>query len=164
MLWVVGIVVRSIHRAILLETLYEHPLAVGIGKAHRTHHLGHSALASPLFYCLQECPRHFNVVNEVEPSETHRLMVPALIGNAVDDCSHASYSLPVPVSHEVLSVTVVKRRILVLTQRKHLVAIEVRHVVRVVPIKVIAELYKLLKSFFSFYFTYFYIFHGRLLV
>ena len=147
MLGVVGIVIVGIHRTDGVEALHEHSLTVGIGKAHRTHHLGHSPLAPPVLNSLYQRLTHLKIVDEIEPSEPHDLLLPALVGLAVDDGSDAPHHLTILPSQEICGLAVFKRGIPIMPQRVHLVKMQIRHIIRVVFVQVVPELYEGLKIF-----------------
>ena len=140
---IVRVVVAGIHRAILLETLDEHSLAVGIGEAHWACHLGHSALAAPLFNSFQQRFRYLQVVDEVEPAVSHHLLFPSFVGIEVDDCSHTPHRFAVFISNEIVCFALLERCVLPLVKRVHLVKEKVWHIVRVVFIKVVPKLNEL---------------------
>ena len=147
MLGVVGIVIVGIHRTDGVETLHEHSLTVGIGKAHRTHHLGHSPLAPPVLYSMNQRLAHLKIIDEIEPSEPHDLLLPALVSLAVDDGSDAPHHLTILPSQEIPRLAVFKRGIPIMPQRVHLVKMQIRHIIRVVFVQVVPELYEGLKIF-----------------
>ena len=90
---IVRVIVVDIHRRQFVETIHQHTLAVGIDEAQRPCHMGHTALTSPLLDCFEQCRRHLQVVDEVEPAEAHLMTVPALVGTVVDDGCHTSHHL-----------------------------------------------------------------------
>ena len=149
---IVVVVIVGVGGGIFAESLDEHAFAVGIGKAHRTNHLVHAPLASPLGNGVEQRLRHLDIVDEIEPSEAHALGLPTLVGLAVDDGSHAPHGLSVAVGHEIVGLAVVERSVLVVAQRKFLVTVEIRHIVRVVTVKIISELDKIAQSLQILYF------------
>ena len=142
-LWIVGVVVCRSLSAKLVVTVEEHSLGVHIGETERTDNLLHTFRLAVVFYCLEECFRHFDIVNEVDPTEANRLALPFLVGTVVDDSSHTTHSLTVAVCHEVLSLAEVEGCILVLTEGVHLIEVEVGHVVRITFIEFVVEIDKL---------------------
>ena len=62
----------------------------------------------------------------------------------VDDGSHAAHGLALAIGYEVVGIAVLERRIAVAAKRVHLVEVEIRHVVWVVAIEIVAELYEFL--------------------
>ena len=114
---IVRIVVDGGHRAQLVEAFNEHTFRVHIGKAQRTHHLGHALLAPPLLDGLEQGSAHLEVVDKVNPSEAHTLALPPLISPMVDNSGNAPHYLPIAVGQKIVGLAEFKGGILVLAQR-----------------------------------------------
>ena len=120
-LGIVGVVVVDIHGGQLIEAIDQHSLSIGINESQGTGNLTHSTLAAPVFDGFQQGGRNLNVIDEIEPAKAHLMAIPSLIGTAVNDGSHTSDDLPVPVSQEVFCLTTFKRRVFIMAERSHLV-------------------------------------------
>ena len=145
MLRIVGIVVGSSLSAELVVAFEEHSFGVHVGESERTNDFLHSFLLAVVFYSLEQGCRHLDVVDEVDPSEAHRLALPLLVGAVVDDGSHTTYHLAVAERHEILCLAEVEGCILVLTKGPHLVEVEVGHVVSITFIEVVMKINELAK-------------------
>ena len=121
-LWVVGIVIDGSHGAEFVEAEGKHALGVEVGEAQRAYHLGHAFFASELLDCFEQGAAHFQVVDEVNPSESHALALPTLVGTVVDDGCHASHEFPFLVGEVVFCLTEFESGIFILAQRVHVVA------------------------------------------
>ena len=142
---VVGIVVERGHSAQFLEAVGQHSLRVHIGKAKWPYHLRHPFLAAIVFHCLHQGFRNFRIIDEVNPTKAHTLALPFLVGVMVDDSSHAASHLPVLVGDIVLGLAKLESSVLLLVQRVHVVAEQVRGIIFVSFVKVVVELHKLLQ-------------------
>ena len=92
---VIGVVVDGNHGAYAIESLDEHAFWIKIGEAKGALYLIHATLASPFFYCCEECVSHLFVIDEVDLTKTYTFLVPCRIGLVVNDGDDASYYLAV---------------------------------------------------------------------
>ena len=140
MLRVVAVVVMGIHRGQGVEALHEHSFAIGVGKAHRSYHLEHTPLGSPLLHGLYQCLAYCQIIDEIEPSEAHDPLSPSLVSLMVDDGGHTAHHLVFFVSQEVISLTVLERCVLLFAQVVEFIEMQIGHIVGVVAVKIISEL------------------------
>ena len=92
----------------------EHALGVHVGEAERSHHVGHALGAAIVFDSLHESCRHLAVVDKVDPSEAHRLLVPLLVGEVVYYRSHTSHDLAILIGKEIFGIAKVESSVAVL--------------------------------------------------
>lgn len=116
------------------ETHGEHTLRVHVGEAQRTHDALHAFLAAIVFDSLEQRARHLNVVDEVYPSESHVLTLPALVGTVVDDGCHTAHQASVAIGKVVFGLAEVEGGIAVAAQSVEFIAVEVGHVIGVASI------------------------------
>lgn len=95
MLGIVGIVVDGGHRGELVEALNEHALGIHIGKSERALDFVHATLLAPSLHRVDKSTAHFEIVDEVNPSEAYALLIPRFVGATVDDGRHAPDDFPV---------------------------------------------------------------------
>ena len=143
---VVGVVVVDVHRGEFVEAVHEHTLAVGVDEAQRSGDFRHPFCPAPVLDGFQQGSRHLGVVDEVEPAEAHLVTVPPLIGAAVDDGGYPANGLTVLISHKIVGLAALERRVLVPSEGGHFVSVQIRHGAVVAPIQVVVELDKLLQS------------------
>ena len=91
-----------------------HALAIHILKAKGTADAIHTFVFSPLSYGVEQSTAYVDVVDEVEPAESHHVFLPSLIGSVVDHGGHAPHYLPVVISQEIVGFAKCKSRVLVL--------------------------------------------------
>ena len=149
MLRIVWIVIDCSHRAEFLKALDKHTFRIHVGKSKRPLDFGHALRASPFLHSLDECTAHFRVVNEINPSETHRIQIPSLVSLIVDDACHAPHHLAVLIGKIVHSLTKLHCRVLVRERVEHIL-IDVRNRIFVILVKFIVETDELLHLTFSF--------------
>ena len=155
---IIGVVVYRGHRAELVEAHREHSLGIHVRESERSHHVGHALAPAVLLHGIEQCARHIDVVHEVNPPEAHVVPAPGLVCLVVDDGSHAPHHLSALLveSHIVFRLAEIKCGVLVLAQRVHIVAEEVRRVVFAAFIQVVTEIDELLQFLFRLYLSYFY--------
>ena len=142
---IIRMVVDQRHGAQLVVALDEHALGVEIRKAQRAHDRLHPELAAELVDLVHQGLGHLLVLDEVIPAEAHLLVVPLLVGLAVDDGGHAADQLAVLVGKIQLGIAELLRGALLLVQRIHLVEDEGRDIIRVVTIQFLREIDELLE-------------------
>ncbi len=136
---IIRIIIYGGHRALLVEAFDEHSLVVHVGKAHRTHHGRHAALAPPLGHSLGKRIYYGSVVRKVHKSETHHTLAEAAVGVAVDNRRDASGRTPVAVGHEALRLAHFRRRISPRIERGEFVYHQRRHKAAVATVQIYAE-------------------------
>ena len=138
-LGIVVVIVDGSHRRELVKSLNEHALGVEVGKAKRTLNVGHAAVKSPLANGVEKGAAHFVVVDEVNPSEAHHLLIPRLISAVVNDCCNAPYECAIAVCQEVIGITKFECRILRAVERANHVHIQFGNMVSTVLIHLVIE-------------------------
>ena len=98
---------------------------------------------------IQQHTGNLEIIDEVEPSEAHLLLVPLVVGTMVDDGGNAAYHLRDAVidSQEILRFAEIEGRVLVFAQCIPLVKTQVRNGIFATFIKVVIELYESSQSF-----------------
>ena len=155
MLHVVRIVVQDSHRHQVLVSFHHQALFVHVRQAHRTIHLGHSALLAPCGYSVQQSLAHLQVVDEIEPPEAQVMVMPMCVSLVVDQRCYTPYHFAVLVSQKQFVLAEIHHGIL-LRKRVVLVSIQRRTIVRTPLIQLIRKLYKSFFIFSGFYFSNFY--------
>ena len=91
---------------------------------------------------MKEGRGHLVVVNEIKPSEAYYLLLPVLVGTGVDDGCHPAHNLAITIGEEVGGNTVLEGCIAVATECAQFVEVQIRHVIRIATIQVVAKLYE----------------------
>ena len=148
-LGIIRVIVVDVHGGFLVESFDEHSLAVHIGKAKWPYQFFHATLSAPPGCGIQQHTGNLEIIDEVEPSEAHLLLVPLVVGTMVDDGGNAAYHLRDAVidSQEILRFAEVEGRILAFAQCIPLVKTQVRNGIFATFIKVVIELYESSQSF-----------------
>ena len=109
----------------------------------------HTTLSATPGCGIQQHTGNLEIIDEVEPSEAHLLLVPLVVGTMVDDGGNAAYHLRDAVidSQEILRFAEVEGRILAFAQCIPLVKTQVRNGIFATFIKVVIELYESSQSF-----------------
>ena len=103
--WIIGVVVDGRHGGKLVETVDEHAFSVHIGESEGADNLVAAMFTGPFFGSVEQCLAHFQVVDEVNPSESTVVVVPDAVGLVVLDACHTSHNLSVAESKEKVSLT-----------------------------------------------------------
>ena len=148
-LGIIRVIVVDVHGGFLVESFDEHSFTVHIGKAKWPYQFFHATLSAPVGCGIQQHTGNFQVIDEVEPSEAHLLLVPLVVGTMVDDGGNAAYHLRDAVvdSQEILRFAEIEGWILVFAQCIPLVKTQVRNGIFATFIKVVIELYESSQSF-----------------
>ena len=146
MLRIVWIVVYGGLCTELVKSPCEHSLRIHIGKPKRSDDFFHTLFPAPCLNGRKQSLRHFDIVDEVDPSEAHTLLLPAVVCLMIDDGGYSSCHLPVFICKEILCFAKIESGIFICRQRVNLVTMKVWHVVFVATIQVVVELNKLLQS------------------
>ncbi len=109
----------------LVEAVDEHSLRVKVGETERSHYFCHAFASAPLLDGVEQGGRHFKVVYEVDPSETHALALPFVVCLVVDYSSYSACGLSVFIGDEVLCLAEVERRVLVFAQSGKVITVQV---------------------------------------
>ena len=141
-LGIVGIIIYGGLSAKLVESPCKHTLGVHIRESKRPYSLLHTVLPTPILYSGKKGTRHFDVVDEIYPSEAHSTLSPALVGFLVYNSSHTACYLTILIGKEILGFAELKSGILILRQCINLIAMQIGHIVLIAAIKVIMELYE----------------------
>ena len=142
---IVGVVVDAVHGAQLVISLGEHAFQVHIGESHGADYLLHPMLAAPFLHGTEQQPRHFGVVDEVNPAKAHGFLSPLLVGFAVDDGAHSAHYLAAAPSQEPLSLAEAEGRVLLLVECVQCILQEIGHRIGVVLVEFVIEAHKLLE-------------------
>lgn len=148
-LGIIRVIVVDVHGRFLVESFDEHSFTVHIGKAKWSYQFFHATLSAPPGCGIQQHTGNFQVIDEVEPSEAHLLLVPLVVGTMVDDGGNAAYHLRDAVidSQKILRFAEIEGRVLVFAQCIPLVKTQVRNGIFATFIKVVIELYESSQSF-----------------
>jgi len=92
MIYIVWIVVDRSHRCKFVKTLDQHALVIHIGKSQRAVDPAHPLALSPFCSCIDQCFRNLGIINEINPAESDKFFIPALIRFMVDDPGYAATS------------------------------------------------------------------------
>ena len=144
---IIRVIIDGCHGTQLIKTKSKHTLRIEIGKAKRTDHLLHSMRLTIILHCLEECTTNLNIIDEIDPSETYALGLPLLVGTMVDDSSYTSCQFTFLICQEVFRLTEIECRILVFTQRIHIIAEQVGHIIFVARIQIVMKFDESLQVF-----------------
>ena len=136
---IVGKVVDRRHGRELVEAVDEHALRVEVGEAERPHQLRAAVLARPVFGLTQQGAAHFQIVDEIDPSEARRLFVPRAVGLVVDDARHTPHDFPVASRQVEIGFAKFKRRVLFRVVCVEHILEQIGHGVSVVLIEFVVE-------------------------
>ena len=95
MLPVIGVIIVERKGGNVVETFYHATFVVEVGETQRPADLRHAVVLAKSDHGFQQGAGDFLVVHEIDPAEADLFMVPALVGNLVDDGGDASHHLPV---------------------------------------------------------------------
>ena len=152
---VVRVVIERSHDSGVFVSLKEQALMVKIRKADRSVEAVHATLFAPSRYGVEERFGDLEVIDEIEPSETHVLESPFLVRATVDDAGDASDGFVISVRHPELVVADLQSGVHLRIETIHLIEEERRAVIRAVPVQVVSELNEFFQFTFRTYFPYF---------
>ena len=141
-LWIIIVVVNGCHCTELIKAPCQHTLWVHICETKWTYNRGHALLFAVVFNSLQQSIWHFDIVNEVYPTEANILLFPFFVCLMINDGSYTPHHFPLLQGEEILSFAEVKSSILVSWQRIQLIAIEVWGIIRIALVEIIMKLYE----------------------
>lgn len=120
-----------------VEALYEHALAVEIGKAERAVHLRAALFARPAFHGGEQRGGHVRVVDEINLRKAHPMRAEFFVGLVTENRADPSDDFPVPVGEKRLGLAVGKGGIFPRRPVGEVVAVKRGNEIGVAPVKLV---------------------------
>ena len=147
MLGIIWVVVDQSHRADAVESFNKHSLRIEICKSERTDDLLHSARLSESHDSIEKSLGYFQVIDEIDPSETDLIDLPCLICLVIYDCGHSAYYISILICKIELGITEFESTILFLVECIEIVPRHARNIVWITFIQFVSKSCKDLEVF-----------------